>query len=426
MQAAVQHVITVLWTGVIPALSAALALRYLVPPVGVGFPGLVALLGHRFGLYLGVALFFVFTALLRYWRYWIPGGRYASALPAHVVPFENKGERLAEWADAAALYEYVRRDDVGGRIDRVLGGEKRSELDRRLLELRAGIDTGDLARAATARQAVESLAAPVLGERRRRYAVGSLATVLVAAGVMVGVRAKVAAPYQVVGLSMLPSLEPDDYVAGNELAYAPGWGGPPRRGDVVVFRSSAVSLADGVAGVPDRFVKRVVGLPGDRVAMRGGVPVINGWAVPTCDAGDYVYVIPDASGNAIRARLAVEFLDDRTYLTVQAPAAPSTEPYRVKPGEVFVLGDNRRNSVDSRAYNKGSGGGVPVDAIQARVQWFLLGTHRDGDLDFGRLLRPVDRLQVRLRLEGLETRAIEEAIARCLRSRPPYTKPPPP
>jgi hypothetical protein len=91
-----------------------------------------------------------------------------------------------------------------------------------------------------------------------------------------------------------------------------------------------------------------------------------------------------------------------------------------------VLGDNRRNSVDSRAYNKGSGGGVPMDAIQARIQWFLLGTHRGGDLDFGRLLRPVDRLQVHLRLEGLETQAIEEAIARCLRSRPSDTRPPPP
>jgi signal peptidase I len=425
VQAAVQQVIVVLWAGVIPALSAALVLRYLVPPVGVGFPGLVALLGHRFGLYFGVALFFVFTALLRYWRYWIPGGRYASALPAHVVPLENKGKRLAAWADAAALYEYLRRDDVGRRIERVLGGDTRGELDRQLVELRAGIETGDAPRAGLARDAVESVAAPVLGERRRRHAAGSLAIALVAAGVAVGVRAKVAAPYEVVGLSMLPTLQPDDYVAGNELAYGSGSGGP-RRGDVVVFRSSAVSLADGVAGVPDLFVKRVVGLPGDRVAMRGGVPVINGWPVPTCDAGDYVYVLPDASGNALRARLAVEFLDDRAYLTVEAPATPSTEPYRVQPQEVFVLGDNRRNSVDSRAYNKGSGGGVPMDAIQARIQWFLLGTHLGGDLDFGRLLRPVDRLQVHLRLEGLETQAIEEAIARCLRSRPSDTRPPPP
>jgi signal peptidase I len=426
VEAAVQQVIAVLWVGVIPALSAGLVLRYLVPPVGVGFAGLVALLGHRFGLYLGVALFFVFTALVRYWRYWIPGGRYASALPAHVVPFENEGERLAEWADAAALYDSVRCDDAGRRIDRVLGSEKKGELDRQLLELRAGIETGNAPRARLARQAVESMAAPVLGERRRRHALGSLATVLVVAGIVVGVRAKVVAPYEVVGLSMLPTLEPDDYVAGNELAYGSGSGGPPRRGDVVVFRSSAVSLADGLAGIPDLFVKRVVGLPGDRVAMRGGVPVINGWPVPTCDAGDYVYVLPDASGNALRARLAVEFLDDRSYLTVEAPATPSTEPYQVQPREVFVLGDNRRNSVDSRAYNKGSGGGVPMEAIQARVQWFLLGTHRGGDLDFDRLLRPVDRLQVRLRLEGLETQAIEEAILRCLRNRPPYTRPPPP
>src|ERR1700685_4607675 len=75
-----QTAIVLLWTAVIPALLAALAIKVLVPPVGTGFAGIVALLGSRFALLFGVALFFLFSGLARYWRYRLPGGRYATAL----------------------------------------------------------------------------------------------------------------------------------------------------------------------------------------------------------------------------------------------------------------------------------------------------------------------------------------------------------
>jgi signal peptidase I len=418
VQIALQALLVGLWVGVIPALLAGLVLRYLVPPVGTGALGIVVVLGHRFGLYFGVALYLLFTGLARYWRYRLPGGRYASTLPAQLVPDETDGERLAMWADHAALYAELRSDGMRRRLGGAL-----AELDEKLAAFRAALESGDLAAAGQARRALEAIAAPALAWHRRRETVRWVATIATAAVVAVLFRARVAEPYNVLSGSMLPTLEPDDRVAGNKLAYRSG--SAPRRGDVVVFRSAAVALAAGAVGLPDVLVKRVIGLPGDRVAMHGSTPVINGWTVPTCDAGDYMYLPADASGGVVHGRLVVEFLDDRAYLSVHTAAIAFPDPYVVKPGEVFVLGDNRGNSLDSRAYNQGQGGGVPLAAVEARVQWFLVGTHRSGDVDAGRLLRPIDGLQTRLRLEGIETQSLDDGIARCLKSRPSNTSPPP-
>jgi signal peptidase I len=263
--------------------------------------------------------------------------------------------------------------------------------------------------------------------RHRVAALGGFAALVGAAAVAaVALRSRVVEPYRILGVSMLPSLEPGDVVAGRKGTRPPAPAALPARGDLVVFRGSALGPAPG--GVPwaEVLVKRVVAWPGDRVAMRGGAPVINGWPVPWCDAGEYLYPYPDAPGGGLHGRLRVEFLEDRAYLTVHTMGARFDGEYRVKAGEVFVLGDNRGNSSDSRAFDGGRGGGVPLEAIDARARWFLVGTHRSGDLDLGRLLQPVDALQTRLRLEGVRTEALEDGVARCLRDRPADTRPPPP
>jgi len=128
-------------------------------------------------------------------------------------------------------------------------------------------------------------------------------------------------PYAVDGASMEPTLHGGERLVVSPLPYAVH---PARRGDVVVFHPPH---DPGVA-----YVKRVVGLPGERVAIRGGAVVVDGVRLAE----------PYLRGGATPCRGACE--------------------WAVPEGAVFVLGDHRGNSKDSRDF-----GPVPVDAVVGEV-----------------------------------------------------------
>jgi signal peptidase I len=422
VETAAQALLRALWGVVVPGLLAMLALRYLVPPFGTGVRGAVAIAGNRYALVSGVALFLLFSWMARVWRFAIPGGRHASALPPAVAPLERDGARLDEWAMHAALYARFASARAWARASAALGEVKARDVGAHLGVLRAALLAGDLGTARTASREVEELAAPALGAAKARQARQTwitVASVAAAAVVALIVRTTLFQPYEVLTASMLPTLEPGDVLAASKVAYG---GALPHRGDVIVFRSSTVPLRPDVA-VPDVLVKRVIGLPGDRITVNRGIPVINGWTVPTCDAGDYLY-IQAKDGTMFHSRLRVEFMGEHAYLTAVGPTVPFDEGYVVKPGEVFVLGDNRSSSLDSRAWNEGHGGGVPAAGIAAQADRFLVGTHRSGEADWSRFLRPLDDVATHLHVEGVDERAIEQGIEKCLQSRPKDTSPP--
>jgi signal peptidase I len=271
----------------------------------------------------------------------------------------------------------------------------------------------------------EAQSVPPAPRARLREAILTVGAVAFAAGFAIFARRTLVQPYKVLSGSMIPTLEPGDEIAANKLAYRSA---QPRRGDIVTFQSSAVagSMAATQHGrMPDVMVKRVIGLPGDRITMHDGVPVINGWEVPSCVAADYFYLLPDGGGDSFRALIFVEFLEDRVYLTAHALGMPAFEGvYKVQPGEVFVLGDNRTNSFDSRSYRNKKGGGVPMSAIDARADWYLLGSRTSGDPDTSRLFQRLDKVERHVHREQMNWHDIEAGISRCLEQPPAVTHPP--
>ncbi len=260
-------------------------------------------------------------------------------------------------------------------------------------------------------------------QRRTRRLVAALAA---AAALAFVVRSSVVATYRVVGPSMLPTLEVGDRLLVDRRAYGVvvplsklRFGAkPPQRGDLVVFPASGVIGAPGVQMV----VKRVIGLPGDHVTYaQGNVLAINDWQVPTCDAGPFVDLL---GALTVRGRLVIEHLGDKSYLTVRDMTDVPFEGYLVKPNEVFVVGDDRGISSDSRFWDEGRGAGVPLDMLEGKVTRVVVGARRDGGLDVSRLLvRPVD---LKVRMPGIDMKETDKRIASCLSKRPTNTTPPAP
>jgi signal peptidase I len=148
------------------------------------------------------------------------------------------------------------------------------------------------------------------------------------------VRPFVAEPFYVSSRSMLPTLKPHDRVLAAKFAYHLG---KPRRGELVVFENPE--------NRQENLIKRVVGLPGDTVAIKDAVLYVN--------------------GERVREPYVNYRLIDASYFG----------PVEVPEGYVFAMGDNRANSVDSRTF-----GPVPEKDLLGRVILRLWPVDRAGDV----------------------------------------------
>lgn len=296
--------------------------------------------------------------------------------------------------DARAFARDARR--LAARDRRRLG-DARALLDAAAEEVEAAADGGDATRLSEALRALDALWDAHLARRGkplwRELAESAAVAVLVA----LLVRAFVVESFQIPTGSMVPTLLVGDRIFVSKLAYAVRLPftrvrllelGEPRRGDVIVFENPREPEKD--------YVKRVVGVPGDVVELREQVLLVNGVAQPRTALGELAYLEKGGDGAALadtcrryREALAKGALT-RSDLALpgdgeaswQAAAADGVATYEVlqcrrarlaqregpfqvvRPGHVFVMGDNRDRSADSR----GAGGWqVPFDHVKGRA-----------------------------------------------------------
>ena len=412
-----------LWYLAIPLLLTGVFVRFCVPsPYSESVGNLGQALGGAIAaspLVAAVVLFLVFALLTRYWRFYLPGGRYLALVPPavsrraalHDLPCLESAGRLLTQLESASL---------GSRLTGRLNAAEQKELALQAAALRSGLEHANVANAVQASGALRTLAARELRSQAHARLLLFALPLLLAIGAASLLRARVFQSYRVLSASMLPTLKPGELVLASGLAYRPfgqSAAAVPRRGDIIVFKHS-----DRVRG-SDELVKRVVGLPGDHISFERGFPVLNGVPVPHCDVGRYADLFPNGEFDG---RLLVEFLDDQAYLTVYSAETQRAEPYDVKPGEVFVLGDNRNESLDSRLWHLGRPAGLPFADIDGRVVRVLSRPNRDGTPNLTAFLRPIG---LEVDLPGVDTQSLKSGIERCLNNQSranqsqPVTKP---
>ena len=191
-------------------------------------------------------------------------------------------------------------------------------------------------------------------------------------------------PFYVPSGSMYPTLEIGDFFVASKFsygysAYSLPWFHPrvfegrilgqnPTLGQVLAF--------NGEPNSKDDFIKRCVGLPGDRVQMINGVLYINGQSCPLVRIADYLMIDPRKPGEVnvipqyietLPNGLTHSILKDKPFGEAQFD---NTEEFIVPPGHFFMVGDNRDHSWDSRA--KAPIGFVSAEKLiaPAKLLWF--------------------------------------------------------
>ncbi len=222
-----------------------------------------------------------------------------------------------------------------------------------------------------------------MSRRDQSSLVENIKTIVYAGLIAIGIRTVAFEPFNIPSGSMIPTLLIGDYLFVSKYSYGysrfslplspPLFGGRifgslPNRGDVAVFKLPRDNSTD--------YIKRIIGLPGDRIQMKGGQLYVNGTIVPRRDAGQYL-----AEGDGPRTLLRRY---DETLPPSREGRAPkvheilkasdnepldNTQEFRIPEGHVFAMGDNRDNSLDSRVLN--AVGFIPVENLVGRAEFIF-------------------------------------------------------
>jgi signal peptidase I len=430
------------WIGVVP-FALAVANVWLLTPSGHGGSAqpLRVFVGEQ-QIPAGIVLFTLFAMLLWRFRHDLPlasaigvGGR-RDIPPKARARFEDAGALLDE---AHRILRSRKRE-----VDRELTSSEREQVTQAMAALERTMSAERFD--ADEFDAAHSRADRAIGEHLGRWRKGEMREYAESIGIAVAValllRAFVVEAFKIPSGSMIPTLMVGDHIFVNKFTYGPliPWTDqrlfprlPPSRGDVMVFKFPENKEQD--------FIKRTIAAPGDTLEAINGRPILNGWLVPHCYVGPYRY-------EGRQAELFLEFLGDKSYFTLydtnpdeaicvdNDDCAPGLScrsglcgmlqgPFKVAADEVWVMGDNRNNSHDSRSWRGGLGAGVPFENIKGRAMFVWMSFGPGGGIAQDRLFVNV---MGRPKLPGAHEASLQAGLDKCLRERPPLseTTPPPP
>jgi len=215
-------------------------------------------------------------------------------------------------------------------------------------------------------------------------------TVIYAVLIAIVVRTVAYEPFNIPSGSMVPTLLVGDYLFVSKFSYGysryslplglPLFSGrilphQPERGDVIVFKTPRDNSTD--------YIKRLVGLPGDRIQVKDSILYINDVPVkreklqddyvdPEGPPGNHELQYIETLPNGVRHRI-IQFPEPGQY--------DNTDVYVVPPGHYFMMGDHRDNSLDSRVpTSRGGVGFVPFENLEGRAQFIFFSTNGSAHL----------------------------------------------
>lgn len=289
----------------------------------------------------------------------------------------------------------------------------KAELTEAMNAVSAAIQGDELERLGASLKRLEALVEKYLGFARRSPGVEYALSIGKALAVALVLRLFVVEAFKIPSGSMIPSLMIGDHIFVNKLSYGVRlpviskavlhWGGY-ERGDIVVF----VNPQDDHLGLLDRrdYIKRIVGLPGDTIEVKREVVYVNGVPQPR-KLIDPTYEFYDRAGdNGPWIREQGELWEETLLRADGTPTVahpvirdpmrlhlPYEGPFKVPEGTLFMMGDNRDNSQDSRT---DGGWFVPFGHVKGRamIVWLSVGVPGtwfwgDSGLRFDRMFRPI-------------------------------------
>ena len=212
---------------------------------------------------------------------------------------------------------------------------------------------------------------------KRNSFFGNLKSIFIAIFIALLIRSFIFEPFNIPSGSMKPNLLVGDFIFVSKYSYGfskhslpfsipliPGkiFSNTPERGDVVVFKTPENNRTD--------YIKRVIGLPGDKIEIKNGIIFINGSEILRKKLNDFIDTDNKTSNKRVRMYNEYFFNKEINILDITDNGlADNTQLFNVPENHFFVMGDNRDNSQDSRFIS--TVGFIPYENLVGKAQFIF-------------------------------------------------------